>query len=78
MRLCSAGHQPTISKSRGISQIIIISIIIVRAVSRDFFGTPFFEMVIFPYRDHGCLGVRKLQDFNISDPLKTYSVESNT
>ena len=42
-----------------------------------FLGTPFFEMVIFPYRHHGCLGVRKLRVFNISDPLRTYFVESN-
>ena len=42
-----------------------------------FFGTPFFEMVIFPYQHHGSLGVRKLQVFNTSDTLKTYSTESN-
>ena len=30
-----------------------------RAVSRDFLGTPFHEMVIFPYQHHGCLGVKK-------------------
>ena len=49
----------------------------VRAVSRDLLGIPFFKMVIFPYRHHGCLGVRKLQVFNSTNPLKTYSVESN-
>ena len=32
---------------------------IIRAVSRDFLGTLFFEMVIFPYRHHGSLWVRK-------------------
>ena len=48
-----------------------------RAVSRDFLGKLFFEMVIFPYRHHVCLGVRKLIVLNTSDPVKTYSVESN-
>ena len=40
-----------------------------KAESRDFLGTPFFKMVIFPYRHHGCLGVRKLWVFNTSDSL---------
>ena len=43
-----------------------------------FWGTPFFKVMIFPYRHHGCLRVRKLRVFNTSDLLKTYSVESNT
>ena len=47
-----------------------------RAVSGDFLGTLFFEIVIFSYRHRGSLGVRKLRVFNTSDPLKTYSVES--
>ena len=47
------------------------------AISRD--PEIFWEhcFLIFPYRHHDCLGVRKLQFFNTSDPLKTYSVESN-
>ena len=44
-----------------------------RAVFRDFFGTPFFEMVIFPYRHHGCLWVQKLRVFKTSDLLKGFS-----
>ena len=59
------------------SSILEQEVIYIRVVSRDFLGTLFFKMVIFPYRHHSCLGVRKLQIFNISDPLKTYSVESN-
>ena len=42
-----------------------------------FWGHRFFEIVIFPYRHHGCVGVKKLRVFNTSDPLKSYSVESN-
>ena len=58
--------------------IFTIFVSMSRAVSREFLGTPFFEMVIFPYRHHGCLGVRQLRVFNSSNLLKTYSVESNT
>ena len=47
---------------------------IYKAVSRDFLGTLFFERVVFPDQHHGCLEVRKLQVFNTSDLLKTYSV----
>ena len=47
-------------------------------MSRDFLRKSFFETVIFPYQDNGCLGVRKLRVFNISSPQKTNSVESNT
>ena len=49
-----------------------------RTVFRDSLGTLFFEMVIFPYQHHGCLGVRKLRVFFTSDSLISYSVESNT
>ena len=35
-------------------------------------GTPFFEMVIFPHQHRGCLRVRKLRVFKISDPLKLF------
>ena len=45
---------------------------IYRAVFRYFLGTPFFEIVIFPYQRHGCLRVRKLQVFKTSDPLKLF------
>ena len=48
-----------------------------RALSRNFWGTPFFEKEILPYQHHGYLEVIKLQVFNTSDPLNTYSVESN-
>ena len=34
-------------------------------------------MVIFPYQQYGCLELRKLRVFNISDSLKVYFVESN-
>ena len=57
---------------------LVGNFILDRAISREFLGTLFFEMVIFSYRQHGCLGVRKLKVFNTSDPLETYSVESNT
>ena len=40
-------------------------------IQKIFGDAIFFEMVIFPYRRHGCLGVRKLQVFNISDLIKT-------
>ena len=46
-----------------------------RAVSREFLGTPFFEMVIFPFF---LPGGEKIKSFNTSDPLKSYGVESNT
>ena len=49
-----------------------------RAVSRDFLGTPIFKLVIFPEQHCDCPWVRKLQVVKRSDPLKTYSVESNT
>ena len=52
-------------------------LLIFRAISRDFSGTPHFEMVIFPYQHHCSLEMRKLWVFNTSDLLKTYSVESN-
>ena len=48
-----------------------------RAVSRDFLGALFFEMVIFPYQHCGCLQVQIFRAFKTSDPLKCYSVESN-
>ena len=40
-----------------------------RAVSRDFLWTPIFEMVIFPYQHHDCLGVKELQVSDTSDLL---------
>ena len=55
-----------------LSVIVLLSHI--RAISRDVLG----KMVIVPYRHHGFLGVRRLRVFNTSDPLKTYSVQSNT
>ena len=49
-----------------------------RVISRGFLGTPLFEMVIFPYWHRGCLWVKTLRVFKTSDPIKTYSAESNT
>ena len=55
-------------------QVNIIERVTFRAVSTNFLGKPFFEMVVFPYQHHGCLEVRKLQVFDTTDLLKTYSM----